>query len=167
MTPAQKRGSGALVLAGTALLTLIGNFEGSEQTAYADKLAYGIPTVCNGHTGPEVKVGDVWSKERCDAILVKDVEAHGKGLLSCTTVAINQNEYNAYNSWSFNVGIDAACHSTLIQMLNAGDHVGACNQLLRWNRAGGRVVRGLTVRRTAERDLCLRPMPAPEIKASA
>lgn len=158
MTPNQKRG-GALAIAGASLLAFVGNFEGSQQVAYADRLAYGVPTVCNGHTGPDVKVGEKWTVERCNAILVKDVEAHGERLLACVTVAINQHEYNAYTSWAFNIGTGAACQSTAIKLLNQGKRRAACDQLLRWDRAGGRQVRGLTNRRTAERDLCLKPMP--------
>jgi lysozyme len=45
-----------------------------------------------------------------------------------------------------------------VRKLNAGDYTGACNQLLRWNRAGGKEVRGLTRRRVAERELCLKPV---------
>lgn len=157
----QKSKFAALVLAGASLLTLVANWEGTETVAYADKLAGGLPTVCNGHTGPEVKVGDVWTKAQCDAILVKDVNRHGEGLLACVTVPLNQNQYDALTSWAFNVGVTAACNSTLVKLLNEGRYNEACDQLLRWNRASGRVVRGLTNRRQAERDLCLKPITQP------
>jgi len=158
LTTNQKRGGAAVVIAGASLLSFVALWEGDERTAYADKLAYGVPTVCNGHTGPEVKVGDVWSKARCDAILIKNVEKHGLGLLNCVTVPLNQNQYNALAAWSFNVGVGAACGSTLVKLLNQGHYTAACDQLMRWNRAGGVVVRGLTNRRTAERAICLRPI---------
>jgi GH24 family phage-related lysozyme (muramidase) len=166
MTPSQKRG-GALAIAGASLLTFVALWEGDERTAYADKLAYGVPTVCNGHTGPDVKVGDVWTKAQCDAILVKNIEKHGQGLLRCTTVALNQHQYDALAAWAFNVGVGAACGSTLVKLLNTGRYTDACNQLLRWDRAGGRVVKGLTNRRMAERALCLTPMPTPTVRATA
>lgn len=162
MTPKQRAGS--LALAGASLLAFVGLWEGDEKVAYADKLAYGVPTVCNGHTGPDVRVGDVWSKERCDAILVKNIEKHGQGLLACTAVALNQNQYDALSSWAFNVGTGAACGSTLVKLLNKGQYTAACDQLLRWDRAGGRVVRGLANRRQAERALCLKPV-APVVEA--
>ncbi len=166
MTPKQRGGIGAVIVAGASLLTFVANWEGDEKVAYADKLAGGLPTVCNGHTGPDVRVGDVWSKERCDAILVKNVQKHGEGLLKCVKVPINQNTYDALSSWTFNVGVGAACGSTLVKLLNTGDLIGACNQLLRWNRASGVEVRGLTNRRKAERELCLKPV-SPIEKASA
>ena len=156
-----------LAIAGTALMVFVAGWEGDERTAYADKLAYNVPTVCNGHTGPDVKVGDVWTKAQCDAVLVRNLEKHGSGLLKCVTVPLNQNQFDALSSWTFNVGVGAACGSTLVKLLNQGQYAQACQQLMRWNRAGGREVRGLTNRRTAERDLCLKPMPTPGDKALA
>lgn len=158
MASLKQKGAG-VAIAGAALLAFLGNWEGDEKVAYADKLANGLPTVCNGHTGSDVRVGDVWSKERCDAILRKDVQKHGEGLLKCVAVPLNQNQYDALAAWSFNIGTGAACGSTLVKMLNQGQYTAACDQLLRWNRASGIVVRGLTNRRTAERALCLKPIP--------
>lgn len=154
-------------VASVALMAFVSGWEGDERTAYADKLAYNVPTVCNGHTGPEVKVGDVWTKAQCDAILVKNLESHGLGLLNCVKVPLNQNQFDALSSWTFNVGVGAACGSTLVKMLNQGQYTQACQQLLKWNRSGGREVRGLTNRRTAEMNLCLKPMPVPAEKALA
>ena len=156
MTPKQRAG---IVIAGASLVTFVAVWEGDEKVAYADKLAGGLPTVCNGHTGSEVRVGDVWTKAQCDAILRKDIEAHGSGLLNCVTVPLNQNQYDALAAWSYNIGTGAACGSTLVKLLNQGQFTQACDQLLRWNRASGVVVRGLTNRRKAERELCLKPMP--------
>lgn len=159
MTPKQKAGAGSIVIAGAALMAFVSGWEGDEKVAYADKLAYGLPTVCNGHTGPDVRVGDVWTKAQCDAILVKNIEKHGTGLLNCVKVPLNQNQYEAYSSWTFNVGVGAACGSTLVKLLNMGQYTAACDQLLKWNKASGKPVRGLTNRRTAERAKCLTPMP--------
>ena len=166
MTPNQKRG-GALAISGASLMTFVALWEGDERTAYADKLAYGVATVCNGHTGPDVKVGDVWTKAQCDAILVKNIEKHGQGLLRCTTVALNQHQYDALAAWTFNVGVGAACGSTLIKLLNAGRYTDACMALDKWVYAGGRKVQGLVNRRAAERALCLKPMPTPVAEAVA
>ena len=160
MTPAQRRTAAGVTVVAASLMSFVALWEGDERTAYADRLAYGVPTVCNGHTGPEVKVGDVWTKAQCDAILIKNLEKHGTGLLRCVTVPLNQNQFDALSSWTFNVGVGAACGSTLVKLLNQGQYTPACQQLLRWNRAGGREVRGLTNRRIAEMNLCLKPMQA-------
>ena len=157
MTPKQKAGS-AIAIAGASLLAFVANWEGSSLSVYQDRLANGLPSVCNGHTGPDVRVGDVWTKEQCDAILVKDATEHGQRLLACITVPLNQNQYNAFSSFAFNVGTGNACKSTLVRLLNQGRYTEACDQLLRWNRANGKVISGLDRRRKAERELCLKPV---------
>ena len=60
--------------------------------------------------------------------------------------------------FAYNVGTGALQKSTLIKLLNAGDTQGAADQFLRWNKAGGQVVAGLTRRREAERKLFLTPV---------
>lgn len=173
-----------IFVAGLSLLAFVSTWEGDKKTAYADKLAQGLPTVCNGHTGPDVKVGDVWTKAQCDAILVKDVEKHGEGLLACLPVALNQNEYNAYTSLAFNNGVAAVCNSSIPGKLSRGERVEACNTILEFNKVRDYSkpkvwstkrkrwehplipVRGLTNRRKAENALCLKPIASAE-KASA
>jgi len=156
VTPNTKKGAAAIVVAGASLLAFIGNWEGSRNEVYVDIV--GVPTVCEGHTGPDVKLGEVWSKERCDAILRKNVDRFGAAVLRCVQVPINQNQYDAFVALAFNIGENAFCGSTLVKLANAGDLAAACDQILRWNRAGGREVRGLTNRRKAERELCLKPV---------
>lgn len=159
MMPSARQKAGAVVLAGASLMSFVALWEGDEKAVYKDIV--GVPTVCNGHTGPDVKMGDVWTKEQCDAVLVKNLEKHGAGILKCIKVPMNQNQFDAFASLAFNVGVGAVCGSTLVKLLNQGDYDGACRQLLRWNRAGGREVRGLTLRRKAEVQTCLKPMQEP------
>lgn len=142
-----------LTLAGAGLLAMIVAFEGNKFVPYAD--VGGIPTVCAGHTGDDVEARP-YSPQECAAILKVDVLEHGIAMLRCVHVPLSQDEYDAYVSFSYNVGVKAFCESTLNRKLHAGDREGACNELLRWNKAGGKVLRGLTKRRQAERDLCLR-----------
>lgn len=73
-------------------------------------------------------------------------------------VELSQEQFDALVSWSFNVGagrLDPK-NSTLARKLNAGDYRGAADEFLKWNKAGGRVLDGLTNRRRAERDMFLR-----------
>ena len=83
-------------------------------------------------------------------------------MLKCTKVPLNQNQYDALVSFTYNVGVGAYCGSTLVRKLNQGDYTGACNELRRWVYAGGKRVQGLANRREAERSLCLKPMPLSE-----
>lgn len=133
-------------------VSLIGDFEGKRNEAYRDIV--GVWTICYGETRG-IEAGDIATNAQCDAMLADGIEDFETGLDRCLTVAVPINAKIAFVSWAYNVGVGAACRSTLVRKANAGDLVGACNELPRWNRAGGRVIRGLTNRRIAERDLCL------------
>lgn len=139
-----------------AAIALVGTWEGVKLVAYADKLAYGIPTVCFGETRG-VKLTDRYTMEECKVMLGDALVDFEEGMRRCMKEPdrVPDGAYVAVLSWSYNVGTGAACKSTLMKKLNAGDIAGACNELPKWNRAGGRVVKGLTNRREAERKLCL------------
>ncbi len=143
-------------LAGSALVASVAMWEGTEYVPYRDVV--GVLTVCNGYTGPDIIPGKTYGKAECDALLKKELTEHGLGVLRCTKVPLNQNQYDAFASFAYNVGVGAYCGSTLLRKLNSGDYTGACHELLRWNKAGGKVYRGLTNRRKAEMALCLKPV---------
>ncbi|MGD9878903.1 MAG: lysozyme [Reyranella sp.] len=146
---------GAAALAAT--VALVGGFEGLRTRAYLDPV--GIPTICYGETFG-VEMGDVHSVEECKAMLVAHLSEFSTGMDRCiTNPAVPDKTYIALLSFTYNVGVGAFCRSTLLRKLNAGDLVGACNELPRWNRAGGRVLNGLTIRRMAEKELCLEGLP--------
>jgi len=151
----QKAAGGAVALITAATVTFVTQWEGTEYTPYRDIV--GVLTVCQGITGKDVVEGKTYSKGECDALLMRELQHHANGFLACINVPLNANETTAYASWTFNVGINAACKSTLAQKLNANDRAGACLELLKWNRAGGKPVQGLTNRRQAEYKLCVTP----------
>jgi lysozyme len=173
-----------IVVAAASLLTFVAGWEGESLPVYADKLAGGLPTVCNGHTGPDVRLGDVWTKAQCDAVLIRNVVKHGEGILACITVPINQNEYEAYSSLAFNLGVGAVCNSSIPVKIKEGRRMEACNTILEFNKVRDRSkpkvfnqrkqiweyplipVRGLTNRRKAEWAICITPV-APVVKALA
>jgi len=75
----------------------------------------------------------------------------------CIKRPLTLNQAAALASWEWNVGVTAACHSSLIRKLNEGQPaVIWCGDLLRWTYSGGRQLRGLVTRRAAERALCLK-----------
>lgn len=80
-------------------------------------------------------------------------------------VSINVNQAAALLSFVYNLGIGAFSGSTLRKRLNAGDFEKASTEFLRWNKAGGRVVKGLISRRQAERELFDTPAPSLEVAA--
>lgn len=127
-------------------------WEGRELRAYHDIV--GALTICDGDTN-NVTPGMVETPAGCDKRLFDNLAAYEAGLDRCLSVAVPAKVKAAFISWTYNVGVGAACGSTLVRKANAGDVVGACNELPRWNRAGGRVVRGLANRRAAEQAQCL------------
>ena len=132
---------------------LVQEFEGCRLDAY--RCPAGIPTIGYGATGPDIRMGMVWTQEQADARLVEDLARFADGVERLVEVDLSDNQFAAIVSFAFNVGLGALRDSTLLRKLNAGDYLGAADQLPRWNKGGGRVLPGLTRRRAAERDLFL------------
>ena len=135
-------------------LSLIKSFEGCVLTAYLD--AVGIWTVGYGHTGPSVHRGLTITQKLAEDILAQDVRRFELGVLNNVKVNLNQNEFDALVSFSFNVGVNALKNSTLLRLLNDGaDRSIVAAEFLRWNKGGDKVLQGLTRRRQAEKALFL------------
>ena len=141
--------AGAAVIA--AIAAFINPLEGEKYVAYQDIV--GVWTICEGHT-KGVKQGDTATPEQCDAMAAQDVAEHNAGIRQCITRPMPQNIEIAFTSLAFNVGVDAFCGSTALRKYNAGDDTGACDAITLWNKAGGRVIKGLVNRRAAESALC-------------
>lgn len=137
-----------------AAIALVGGFEGLRTVAYRDVV--GIPTVCFGETRG-VKMGDRYTVDECKGMLGDAIGDFETGMRACLTNPdkIPDNPYVAFLSVSYNIGTRAFCGSTIARKANAGDLRGACNAIPAWNRAGGKVVKGLTSRRAEEQKLCL------------
>jgi lysozyme len=147
-------GAAAILLAAAAF---VGPWEGERTEAYLDRIASPpVWTVCYGETRG-VQPGDRYTPAECQAMLFEALATYRDELARCIPPLTGQPEgvQVALVSWSYNVGTGAACRSTLARLANAGDWRAACDQLPRWDRAGGVVVRGLTNRRAAEHRLCL------------
>lgn len=144
---AAKIGAGALALA----VPLVAHFEGTVYRTYRDPI--GIITSCTGHTGPELRMGQAFTKDECDAQLLGDLLKH-TAALDCVKRPMTDGQKAAFLSFAFNVGNGAFCGSTLVRKANAGDMRGACAELSRWTYAGGKELSGLVRRRAAERAMC-------------
>ncbi len=140
-----------LVVSATALVG-IANREAFMPVAYRDSV--GVPTLGYGTT-EGVKMGDKTTPERALVRLLKDAEKFGAALQQCIKVPLFQYEFDAFLSLAYNIGASAFCNSTLVKLLNQGDYQGACQQILRWDKAGGKTLAGLTTRRQAEYQQCL------------
>ena len=144
---ALKIGAGAVALC----VPLVMYFEGTIQRVYRDPI--GILTSCTGHTGPELRMGMVFTKQQCEQQLLADLLKHSEAL-DCIKVVMTDGQKAAFLSFAFNVGEGAFCGSTLARKANAGDMRGACAELSRWTLAGGKEMPGLAKRRAAERKVC-------------
>ena len=94
-----------------------------------------------------------WSKEEVDDLLAKDVARFERGVLRFISVPLKQYEFDALVSFSFNLGLGTLQRSTLRQALNRGDKKTAMESLRKYNKAGGKVLRGLDNRRKDEEAL--------------
>lgn len=131
-------------------LALIKEFEGCKLTAYQDSV--GVWTVGYGHT-KTARRGMVITQAQADELLAKDVAEHATGVYKALQVKLERHQFDAVVSLAFNVGVNAVRNSTLLKMINRGDAKLAAAQFDRWNKAGGKVLAGLTRRRAAERKM--------------
>ena len=134
-------------------LKMLAHHEGVRQKPY--KCPAGLWTVGVGHLiGDGKTLPDSWNKtftlDEVYDILAKDVARFERGVNKYITVPLRQNEFDALVSFSFNLGLGVLQRSTLRQALNRGDKEGAIASLLKYNKAGGKVLKGLDIRRKDE-----------------
>lgn len=136
-------------------IELIQKFEGLRLTAY--KCPAGVWTIGYGHTKgvqSDMKI----SQAQATQFLKEDLKSCEKCVNQYVKVGLNQNQFDALVSFTFNCGGGALKSSTLLKKLNKGDYTGAANEFLRWNKSNGKVLNGLIKRRKAEKELFLTPI---------
>ena len=131
-------------------IDLIKHFEGCETEAYL--CPAGVPTIGYGHI-KGVQMGDVITEAQAEEMLVEELTEYENYIHDCVTAPLNQNQFDAMVSWVFSLGVGNLKSSTLLKTLNIGNYRGVPEQIMRWNKAGGKVLEGLTRRRQAEADL--------------
>ena len=119
-----------------ALLVGIAVHEGYSDRPYLDVV--GVKTIGFGRT-EGVRLSEKTTPQRELVLVLKDLEERKEAIALCVKVPLYQYAF---------------CGSTLVRKLNQQDYAGACDEILRWNRAGGREVAGLTKRRQDEHKLC-------------
>jgi len=129
------------------LRALIRRFEGLRLRAYL--CPSGIPTIGYGATGPDVRLGMIWSHGQAEMRLRADADHYLLGTLAlCPNLRGNQ--LAAIADFAYNLGLGRLRASTLRLRINAGNIDSARGELARWVRGGGRVLPGLVARRAAE-----------------
>lgn len=135
---------------GSKGLELIKHFEGCELEAY--KCPAGVWTIGYGHI-KGVQEGMTITEAQAEEMLQSELIEYEGYINDLVEVELNQNQFDAMVSWVYNLGGGNLRSSTLLKVLNAGNYAGVPEQMLRWNKAGGKVLEGLTRRRQAEADL--------------
>lgn len=149
MIPEQHRKKAAWCVIAVACVS---GFEGLRQVAYNDPV--GIPTICFGET-QGVKLGQRRTLDECKDMLADSLDKANASVERCVKVPMSDKRHAALVSFTYNVGGDAFCGSTLVTKINSGNTIGACDELLRWTKAKGITLPGLVKRREQERKLCL------------
>jgi lysozyme len=147
--------TGAATAVGMLAILVVGDFEGLRLHSYRDVI--GVWTACYGET-KGIRPGMKFTKEKCDSMFLNDgLMRHERGMRGCLNDpdGLPEKTYVAFLSLTYNIGVGAFCKSSVARAANNLDLISACNALLKWNKAGGRVVKGLVTRRQKERKLCL------------
>lgn len=134
---------------------------GSDGRVYPYHDAVGYPTIGVGHLlskvkfEPLAKYGSMTLKE-AQELHHEDLNKFAVGVCALVKVDLTDNEFGALVSLAFNIGLGNLGSSTLIKKLNAGaPRTEVAAEFLKWDKAGGKVLAGLTRRRIAERKLFL------------
>lgn len=140
-------------------LRLIKHHEGIRTKPYKDCI--GLWTIGVGHLiGNGKSLPDSWNRvltlDEIDALLVRDLNRFERGIALQLPVPLKQCEFDSLVSFAFNLGLGTLQRSTLRQQILRGNKKGAAEQILRYNRAGGKIVKGLVTRRNDEYQLFLR-----------
>ena len=113
-----------------------------------------VPTIGFGST-KDVRMGDTTTPVRALVRLLDEVDTiYAQGVRTCVLVPLFPWEFAAFVSLAYNIGVKAFCGSTVVKRVNAQDYQGACDAILMWNKAGGKVLRGLVNRRETEKAIC-------------
>ena len=143
-------------------LTLIKDFEGFRSNWYLDPV--GVWTIGYGHTdsagSPKYSTskGLKLTEAEATAILARDLARYEADVTRLVKVPLNENQFGALVSFTYNLGAGNLASSTLLRKLNAGDYTGAAGEFPKWVKAGGKTLNGLVRRRAAEQALFKRPV---------
>ena len=131
-------------------IDLVKFFEGFESKAYL--CPANVWTIGYGRTR-NVREGDVVNEKQAERDLLEELEEFGDQVSSTVKVSLEQSQFDALTSWTYNLGVGNLQSSTLLKKLNSGDKNSVPSEMLRWNKAAGKVLAGLTRRREAEAKL--------------
>lgn len=134
-------------------LAVLKHYEGCKLTAYRDSV--GVLTIGWGDT-ENVTEGMMITQEEADDRLERRLGRDFEpGVKAAIQAHMKQEQFDAMVCLAYNIGVSAFTNSTLVKLFNAGDVQGAADEFLRWDKAGGKSLKGLRKRRAAERAMFL------------
>ncbi|BET97635.1 lysozyme [Xenorhabdus taiwanensis] len=126
------------------------SYEGLKLKAYPDPATGAAPwTIGYGHT-KGVESGQVITIQQAEEFLHQDLIPIYAAIQQLVKVPLTQGQFDALCSFIFNLGIVNFAHSTLLKKLNTGDYQGAVKEFVKWDRADGRELSALSMRRESE-----------------
>jgi lysozyme len=128
-------------------ISLIKKFEGCELEAY--KCAAGVWTIGYGHT-KDVTEGMEITQAEAETMLKDELLDYCNYVDMYVQVPLEQNQFDALVSWTYNLGPTNLKSSTMLKVLNTGKYEDVPEQIKRWNKANGKMLDGLIRRREAE-----------------
>jgi len=131
-------------------ISLIKKFEGCKLRTYLD--AVDVPTIAYGRT-KDVKIGDICTQPQAEDWLEEELVEYEGYVEKAVTVPLEQHHFDSLVSWTYNLGPSNLTRSSMLRVLNASDYDNVPEQIMRWNKAGGRVLAGLVRRREAEAEM--------------
>jgi lysozyme len=112
----------------------------------------GVLTIGYGTT-KNVVDGMKITQNQAEELLAKDLEEFEEYVEDLIDVPLEQNQFDALVAWTYNLGPTNLKTSTLRKVLNKGAYDDVAEQIKRWNKANGKVLKGLVRRRNAEAEL--------------
>lgn len=133
--------------------SMVVGYEGYVSGTYVDPV--GIVTSCYGHVDPSYREGQLFTEGECNELLRKDLARFERRWDRLVEVEYTPYQKAAGVSLMYSIGDGAFASSTALRLLNKGDSEGFCSQFIRWVYAKGSYLRGLFIRRTDEKRVCM------------
>jgi len=127
--------------------------------SYPDPVTHGAPwTACDGET-KGIKPNMVFTPAQCDAMTGAQIRQTDAAVVACTRPGLPIEVQAAFDSLAWNIGIGGFCQSSIAAFAKQNRLTDACDRIALYNRAGGKVIPGLTFRRGQEQQICLSGVP--------
>lgn len=146
-------GAGLMAIVLSIANPQLDGLEGVRSRAYKD--IGGVLTICRGHTGPDVVVGQVLNVEQCNKLDTKDLETAASAVLKYSPHLLwHPMQLAASISFTYNVGQDAYAKSSVRSNFDTGNFQAGCSAMLKYVLVNGQYSQGVNNRRHKEYDVC-------------